>query len=197
MSPPQLLIDHGGPLSEHDKKDHLRLTHGPLRLGEGFIEGLGSDSIGRWVWLIENTFHYLGRVIPIIVSTGTLAGHIMMLFKVGRVYIFFDQPSGSRGSCVVLGPQLAFEHVLELVITDRLNMFAVRDYIITWVFPNGSTVCELNRVRAYYAWERCEHGRDRWREFEARGGQVDVNWWDSVLSKEDEWYNQLPECTIM
>jgi hypothetical protein len=195
-----MLISHGGAVSEYDKQTHLQnwRIHAPQNVPDGwsstlwfderiphlgecgnlFIGGLGEGSIGDWIWDIENAMHYVGRVIPLMIKTGP--GSLLLLLQVGRVLFLCDPLEGEVGLYAVINPEIDWNTIMGN-LSNCKSIYDDEIEAVGWRSLEKSVVHARAQIRAYYAWERRNGGKDRWRELKARGGEVNLDWWDAVV----------------
>lgn len=137
------------------------LREAPSRIWAHFL-----DNVWTIFWCIEHGFHFLGTATPVLCQVD------FVLLKCGGLFFFYDVDEGDL---------LLVDRALDLkAILSRLGP---NDMTLWTDLPLTKLRCDVTaskppfRFQALWRWERRELGKDRWQEFEARGGGLSNTWW--------------------
>lgn len=159
-----------------------------------FHDGCGYlflDQVGDKSWEINHACHFLGPVIPLLYYKPRPSHDICSHFlcKVGGFFLLYDGDMGNDGIYRVLDPTLGLHEIVQRMKENGPFLRGIRNITVSCVSTNGQVVYEVRCAEALYRWERLALGKDRWREFESRGGEVDPTWFE--IDKEPEMYIEI------
>lgn len=120
--------------------------------------------IGSLAWNLEHAYHYLGTAIPL------LYRYEFLLFKCGGLFfLYWDEDAD------IFIVELGLAEILARLGPDLEDLWTVLP--LRKITFEQTAVKPPSRFRALWRWERREYGRNRWEEYEARGGKLEDSWW--------------------
>lgn len=152
-------------------------SHQPPVVPRGWsVDWLDSEPLWTWFcyyigsscWDLHTAYMCFGTPIPLLFDDDAV------FFKCGGLF-FFLLLSGGR--LVVVNPIVTLDEILARMADE--NVWATN---IVTAWPRDHTAEVLwGRFSGFWHWERRDLGRDRWKEFEARGGQVnEATYWKQM-----------------
>lgn len=158
----QLWLSHRPRETEYWSADFFTRDDMNNRVGNYFQCVLGGFS-----WNVEHAWHYYGRPIPLLHHDTD-----SIIFKAGGLVfladLFLERTFVLRPNHTI--QQLADNYDGSDEPADLEQWFA------TEIWPDESAMGLVATVQSYWVWEVMKHKRDRWRELQARGGEVHEYW---------------------
>lgn len=128
------------------------------------------EHVWSFAWSVEHAFHYLGKPTPLVCLDD------FVVFKCGGLFFFWD---AEEYDLLLFDPALGLEEILSRLGPDDMMVRAQLP-------PTTKVHCENTahkppgRFTGLWRWERRDFGKDRWQEFEARGGNMGDAWWKGI-----------------